>query len=242
MRFLTEAESKYPSFRDAWDFLTVAVHMAAVGVESAANKRVVASPDNAKVVSDNADAVRGLGRALRDDSRCVCGVDVGPSTLLNAAVLSRQERGTSTFGVLSRFFDAVDKIPMETFAASEIDLNERESAIFAKIMGLPVKGAAATESPFSALYAEAMEGGINAELLGDRQQFELIPCHVAALRDLSRGLESRRHLFAEVVAATKGVAASVTERLLPEWPDNVLLHEIRRAADAILQGCYSVLS
>ena len=80
------------------------------------------------------------------------------------------------------------------------------------------------------------------ELLGDRQQFDLISCHVAALRDLSRELESRRHLFAEVVSATKGVAASVTERLLPEWPDNILLNDIRRAADAILQGGYSVLS
>ena len=109
-------------------------------------------------------------------------------------------------------------------------------------MDLNLKGAAATESPFSALYAAAMGGGIVTELLGDRQQFDLISCHVAALRDLSRELESRRHLFAEVVSATKGVAASVTERLLPEWPDNILLNDIRRAADAILQGGYSVLS
>ena len=112
VRFLTEAESKYPSFRDAWEFLAVAVHMTAIGIESAASKRVAASPDNAKVVADNADAVRGLGRALRDNSRSVCGIDVGQSTLLNAAVLSRQERA-SRFGVLARFFDAVDKIPMQ---------------------------------------------------------------------------------------------------------------------------------
>ena len=115
VRFLTEAESKYPSFRDAWEFLAVAVHMTAVGIESSARKRVEASPDNAKVVADNADAVRGLGRALRGDSGCVCGIDVGPSTLLNAAVLARQERA-SKFGVLSRFFDAVDKIPMQGWA------------------------------------------------------------------------------------------------------------------------------
>ena len=130
---------------------------------------------------------------------------------------------------------------LQTFASSEIDLSERESAIFARIMGIHLKGAAATDSPFSALYAEAMGGGIVTDLLADQQQFELIPCHVAALRDLSRELESRRHLFAEVVSATRGVTSSVTERLLPEWPDNVLLNDIRRAADAILQGCLSVL-
>ena len=124
VRFLTEAESKYPSFRDAWEFLAVAVHMTAVGIESSARKRVEASPDNAKVVADNADAVRGLGRALRDDSRSVCGIDVGPGTLLNAAVLSRQERA-SQFGVLARFFDAIDKIPMQGWDHQSIlsDLN-----------------------------------------------------------------------------------------------------------------------
>ena len=112
VRFLAEAESKYPSFRDAWEFLVVAVHATSVGIESAAHKRVGASPDNAKLVAANADAVRGLVRALRGDSTCVCGIGVGASTLLSAAVLSRQE-AVSRFGVLARFFDAVDRIPLQ---------------------------------------------------------------------------------------------------------------------------------